>query len=266
MLCPSCGQDTEKGKFCMNCGAQLENEEIAAAAVGDEAPAAPVSGNDQPGEAGNSEQSKSNEFVERLKSESAHFGNFFVRMIKSPSEASKSRSHELIPGIITLVIFSLLIALGTYLIARSIGSFFVETSFVDSFVIPLVQFLILFAVVAGLSFAGTKMTGYALSFTDVAAKTGAYSIPFLALSLVGALLSSLGLTSAGALVALGLLGIILIIPTFIILEQPGTGFDRIYVLLGIYIISFFVAGLLVQDILGLLLGGVLDSILGGFGF
>lgn len=266
MKCPSCGQDTEKGKFCMNCGAQLSNEEIAAAAAGDEASAPPVGEKAQSDGEENSDQSNSNEFVERLKSEATHFGNFFVRMIKSPTEATKSKSNELIPGIITMVIFSLLIALGTYLISRSIGSFFMEVSFVESFVIPLVQFLILFAVVAGLSFGGTKITGYALSFTDVVAKTGAYSIPFLALSLVGGLLSSLGLASAGALVVLGLLGIILMIPTFIILEEPGSGFDRIYVLIGIYIISFFVAGIFIQDIVGLLLGGMMDSILGGFGF
>jgi hypothetical protein len=159
-----------------------------------------------------------------------------------------------------MVIFSLLIALGTYLVARSLGSFFVEISFVDSFILPLIQFLILFTVISGLTFGGAKLTGYSLSFTDVLAKVGAYSIPFLTLSVVGALLGSLGLTAAGSLVALGLVGIILMIPTFIILESPANGFDRVYVLLGIYIIAFFVASLLVQDIIGVFMGSMMDSI------
>ncbi|MFA1819411.1 hypothetical protein ACDX78_04260 [Virgibacillus oceani] len=269
MVCSNCEQETGEGKFCANCGAQLQNEESAAtsdAAVHADAPAEPGGEDVQLEKEDNSEQSQSNEFVEKIKNEAANFGNFLIRMLKSPSEATKSRSNELIPGIITMVIFSLLIALGTYMIARSLGSFFVEISFVDSFVVPLVQSLILFAVVSVLTFGGTKLTGYALSFTDVVAKAGAYSIPFLALSLLGGLLASLGLTTAGALVVLGLLGIILMIPTFVILEKTANGFDRMYVLLGIYIVSFFIASFLIQDIIGIFMGSMLDNIIGGFGF
>jgi len=269
MLCPNCGQEIEKGKFCTNCGAQLQDEESAAAAdepVIAEEPVNQAVENEQPEQEESQDQNEPNEFVERLKSESAHFGSYFVRMLKSPSEAAKSKSNELIPGIITMVIFSLLIALGTYLMARSLGSVFVEISFVDSFILPLVQFLILFAAIAGLTFGGTKLTGYSLSITDVLAKVGAYSVPFLVLSVAGALLGSLGLTVAGSLVVLGLLGIILMIPTFIILESQANGIDRIYVLLGIYIIAFFISSLLIQDIMGTFMGSIMDSMLGGFGF
>src|SRR5690625_1107716 len=120
MLCPNCGQETEKGKFCANCGAQLQDDESAATsseAVTAEGAVKPVVENEEPQQDENQEESQPNEFVERLKSESAHFGSYFLQMLKSPSAATKSKSNKLIPGIITIVIFSLLIALGTYLAA-----------------------------------------------------------------------------------------------------------------------------------------------------
>ena len=288
MNCPNCGQQSEPGKLCTNCGAPLPVEESAAAVDPTEQQpntaevqnqASVTAGNaenEQPvnqGQAENQvteqanqvqEPAKPNEFVETLKKESANFGHFFLNMLKGPDEAKKITHSSMIPAIVTMVIFSLLVALGSYLMAKQIGSMFMEISFVDSFLLPFVQFILLFAVIAALIFGGVKMAAQSLSFTDVIAKVGAYTVPFLGLVIIGSLLTLIGLSVASVLVVIGLLGPILIVPTFILLEQPTNGFDRIYVLIGIYIVSILVSGFLIQSIMNVFAGGIMGGIMDGF--
>lgn len=263
MFCPNCGHQAEEGNsICTNCEAQLTTEQHAATAdpSGDSVTPKPPAVENQ--EQANTEPAKPNEFVETLKRESANFGHFSLNMLKGPDEARKINHTSMTPAIITMVIFSLFIALGTYLAGRQV-SFFAQYSFLDSFLIPFVQFLILFAIVIALTFAGVKMAAQSLSFTDVIAKVGAYTIPFLALTIVGTLLSLIGLSFLASLVLLGLLGPILLVPTFVLLEQPANGFDRIYVLFGIYIVSLFVSGFLIKSIMNIFMGGMMESIMGG---
>lgn len=290
MICPHCGQETESGKLCTNCGAPLREEAsttiepnaipdtpdvqtptpVTAEKVESEQTTESAQEQVQEEQASTQEQDQNqepaqpNEFVETLKRESANFGNFFWNMLKGPDEAKKINHTSMTPAIITMVIFSLLVALGSYLTARQLGSFMMEASFVDSFLIPLIQFIILFAVIIALIFAGAKIAAQSLSFTDVIAKVGAYTVLFLVLTIVGSLLTLIGLSVAGVLVILGLLGPIIIVPTLVLLEQPANGFDRIYVLLGIYVVSLLISGFLVQSIMTTFLGGMMDGIMGGF--
>ncbi|WP_042220426.1 zinc ribbon domain-containing protein [Oceanobacillus manasiensis] len=266
MICPNCGQQTEEGKFCTNCGAPLPVENNAATQepvntdptieqesnVGE--PSQPLSSGQQ------QNQSQPNDVMETVKRESSQFGSFFVKLLKNPSEGKNIASSHLIPGIITIVIFSLLISLGTYIITSSIGSYFMEVSFVDSFLIPLIQFLILFGIIAAISFAGVKIGGQSLSFTDVVAKTGAYSVPFLVLTVLGSLLALVELPLSGTIILIGLIGPILLVPTLILLERPAPAFDRIYLLIGIYFVTLLASGYLLANIVDVFLGGMMSSI------
>lgn len=253
MHCPNCGQETDEGRFCTNCGAQLPNEEYAAAAD------PMINIKPQPQQTGQVQQS--NEAIEKLKTAGSNFGHFFTTLLKSPSEARKANSNDLISGVTTIVIFSLLIALGYYLSLRSLSTGFFggpSMSFFDSFVLPLIEFIILFGIVAALTFAGAKFSVEAFSFTDVLAKYGGYLVPFLLLYAVGFLLALIGLASLSALIILiSLLGPLLIVPTLILHEQPAKGFDRIYVLLAIYIIALLVFGFFIRTFA--------ESIMSGFG-
>lgn len=263
MICPNCEQQTEPGKFCTNCGAQLSGEEAAAASdpmnnVGQGA-SPPIESSHEEAKGG-----EGNDTVDKLKKEVSDFGGFFLKLLKEPSAAQKTNSTSLIPGIITMVIFSLFIALGTYLVARQISSIFMEISFVDSFLLPLGQFLVLFGVLAALTFAGAKLAAQTLSFTGALAKFGAYSVPFLVLAVLGFLLSLISIPFSGTIIVLSLIGPILLIPVFIIMEQPANGFDRIFIILGVCLVSLVVASFLIQNVLGMFMGGMMDSILGGF--
>ncbi|MCG3419341.1 zinc ribbon domain-containing protein [Oceanobacillus jordanicus] len=267
MICPSCGQQTEEGKFCTNCGAPLPVENNAATQepvntdptleqesnVGE--PSQPLASGQQ------QNQSQSNDFMETVKRETSQFGAFFVKLLKKPSEGQNVTSSQLISGIITIVIFSLLISLGSYIISSSIGSYFMRVSFVDSFLLPLIQFLVLFGVIAAISFAGVKIGGQSLSFTAVVAKTGAYSVPFLVLTVLGSLLALVGISLSGIFILVGLLGPILVVPTFILLEKPAPAFDRIYLLIGIYFVTLLASGYLLVNISSVLFGGMLSSFL-----
>lgn len=290
MICPHCGQETESGKLCTNCGVPLREEAsttiepnaipdtpdvqtptpVTAEKVESEQTTESAQEQVQEEQASTQEQDQNQEpaqpngFVEILKRESANFGKFFWNMLKGPDEAKKINHTNMTPAIITMVIFSLLVALGSYLMAKQISSFMTEASFVDSFLIPLIQFIILFAVIIALIFAGAKMAAQSLSFIDVMAKVGAYTVPFLVLTVVGSLLTLIGLSVASVLVILGLLGPIIIVPTLVLLEQPANGFDRIYVLFGIYVVSLLISGFLIQSILNTLLVSVMDGMMGGF--
>ncbi|WBX80703.1 hypothetical protein PD280_02405 [Virgibacillus salarius] len=93
MLCPSCGQETEKGKFCTNCGALLADEP-AASAEPEENKEQEI--HHEQAHSGAS-QKKENDFTATVKKESANFGAFFMRLIKAPSKAKNITGHELVP-------------------------------------------------------------------------------------------------------------------------------------------------------------------------
>ncbi|MCC2252596.1 hypothetical protein JUJ52_21950 [Virgibacillus sp. AGTR] len=260
MLCPSCGQETEKGKFCTNCGALLADEP-AASAEPEENKEQEI--HHEQAHSGAS-QKKENDFTATVKKESANFGAFFMRLIKAPSKAKNITDHELVPGVITMVLFSVLIALGTYLVMMQIGSMFMTVNFLDGFILPLLQFLVLFVIVSGLTFAASKLTAQSLTIYDVLAKTGAYTVPYMFIYVLGILLSLINLPFAGTFFFVSLLGPILFIPTLILLEKPAKGYDRIYVLIGLYLVSFILSGLLLQNVVGTFFGGFMDSIFSGF--
>ncbi|QGS68025.1 hypothetical protein CV093_03045 [Oceanobacillus sp. 143] len=206
MLCPSCKQETEPGKFCTVCGASLVIEETAATA--DSQTANVVSQPEQPKK---SNQSQTNEFTEKVAAEAKTFWSFVLNILKKPSSAQNITANQWISGLITLIIFSLLIALGSFIAANS----YFSSSFWNSFIQPFIQFIVLFAAIAAITFAGAKITAQPLSFQDIVAKFGAYSIPFLGLVIIGAILAMLNIPFSGTLITLSLIGPILIVPTFI---------------------------------------------------
>ncbi|WP_099156508.1 DUF6574 domain-containing protein [Virgibacillus ndiopensis] len=268
MHCPTCGQQTEEGKFCTSCGAQLPNEEYAATAdpTVNTVPQVHQSTNQQE-QTGSAQQP--NEVVEKLKSAGSNFGHFFVTLLKNPSEAKKANGNDLISASITIVIFSLLIAFGYHLSLNSMSTGFFggpSFSFFDSFILPFIEFIIMFLIAAALTFGGVKITGQALSFTDVLAKYGGYLTPFLVLYVIGFLLALVGLSSfSGLIILVSVLGTLLIAPTLILLEQPANGFDRVYTLIGIYIVSLLVLGFFIQSFIQNILSNFMGGgLFGGF--
>ena len=254
MICPSCKEETESGKFCTNCGASLTHEEAAATSdpnpnLTSEVIAA------EPKQPATTENQSTNEALEKGKQVAGNFGNFFLTLLKNPSHAKKIDGKEWISGTITIAIFILLFSLSTFI---TLNSSYFGTTFVEGFLAPFLRLLILFAVVIALIFGGLKVAAHKATITATTAKVGAYLVPFLTIAILGVLLAFIGLPFAGTLILISLVAPILLIPTFIMLEQPVNGFDSIYVLIGIYIVGMLIAGYLIQQMIFAFLGGLTD--------
>ncbi|WP_077324346.1 zinc ribbon domain-containing protein [Virgibacillus siamensis] len=261
MKCPNCGLESEEGKYCTNCGEEL-------AAFGNE-----DSTDDQTSEKQTSDENKqqSNETAVKIKTTVANFGHFLLALIRNPSEARKANKSDFSSGIIMFILYALLLALSYHFIINSLSfgsmgfSFMIDISFLDSFIIPFLLMFVLYFVIAGLTFLCSKLTVQAVKFPDVVAKYGAYLVPFFILYAAGIVCILVGLPGISLLViSLSILGMLIIAPTFILLEQPSDGFDRIYILLGLYIIIFLVYGFFIRFFLDTIMGRLMNSIMGGF--
>lgn len=116
MICQKCQKETEEGKFCTNCGAALNIEEAAATTEpvpeSNQTPpvAPPVTEQENVAvstEASTQSSNQSNEFVDKAKETVTDFGDFFLDLLKTPSNAKNINKKALIPSIITIVLFSL---------------------------------------------------------------------------------------------------------------------------------------------------------------
>ncbi|QKY71174.1 zinc ribbon domain-containing protein [Lentibacillus sp. CBA3610] len=270
MQCPSCGEQTAEGKFCTNCGAQLDVEQMHDKETSTE------TDHDSAGDHFTEEQenstedqeysAKNNEAMDKLQTIGSDFGHFFVTLVKNPSEAKKANHTDVISGIIIIVLSALLLAASYHFVLNAIpAGFFRSISFFDSFILPIIIFVLLEFLIAGLTFAGAKLSVQTVTFPDVIAKYGAYLIPFVLLFAAGIIFSLIGISAlAVILILISILGLVLFIPTFILLEQPAEGFDRVYVLLVLYIITILAFGFFTQSFLSAILGSLMDSMFGGF--
>jgi hypothetical protein len=255
MLCQKCNEVTEEGKFCTSCGAELITDDSAATieptvTTSDTTETVPVQ----------SEQTEqeSNEHAEKLKDISSDFGNFFVTLVKKPGEARNADQNTLISSIIVIAIFSILAALSGYISVSNYNDIFGTASFADDFLIPMLKYIILFALIPVVTFAASKVSAQEVSLPTIIGKYGSYLVPFLLLFVVGIIFSLIKLGFPfSAVTNISLIGPVLIIPILIILEKPVKVFDRVYVLIVLSLVSFIIYGYLVSG---------LSGVLGRFGF
>jgi len=290
LQCPSCGQQTEEGKFCTNCGAPLHQNESAAA---NEPIQQAETHQPQPNqhqqitqqqETQATPQAAPNEAVEKIKEVSNNFSNFFMTLLKKPSAAKQANKNDWISSVITMVIYALVFALGYFFAAKSLGSsvldrfggfgdFFEDTTstsipFTEGFLWPFLKIAIMIALSVAITFIVLKLATSDFNFLDTIGKFGAYLMPFTLLLVLGYILVLIKLHSVGAVILFAsFLAIVLIIPTILLMEEKSVGVDRIYLMvltsvinLGIffYLIAPFILPVFV-------LGGV-DSIMDDFGF
>ncbi|ASN07141.1 zinc ribbon domain-containing protein [Virgibacillus necropolis] len=255
MQCQNCYQETEKGKFCTNCGALISQDEpvvIQETAATEEIEIVAESTTSQEP----TDPKQSNEIVEKLKASSINFGHFFLTLLKKPNDAKKANENDLISGIISIALFALLFAVGYFLVLNSIVSFFGSApTFTDGFLWPFLKLLLLFVVINAITFAGLKFDGAEFSFAKTIAKYGGYLIPFLLLLVAGYILTLIGIVSLGIVaISISLLGTLIIIPTLILSEIPSTNIDRVYLLIIIYVLNTFALSFIMQSILLSLMG------------
>ncbi|GAB4075069.1 hypothetical protein GCM10028778_25720 [Barrientosiimonas marina] len=260
MHCPSCGQYVTNGQFCTNCGTSLTQPEESTEHV-NKAEEYKTS----PEEATSSPPSPSEAFGEKIKRTSGDFGHFLATLIQKPSEARRANQSDMISGIITMVLFALLLAFSYLAVLNTIPTgFYGPMLFIDGFLLPFITILLLEFLIAGLTFAGARLAVQRSTFSVVIAKYGAYLVPFGLLFIISLILFLIGIPIfAGILVLISLLGFLLIAPAFIFMEHAPDGFDRIYVLIGLFIIVMLVFSLFVQSFLASVLSSITNSFFNG---
>lgn len=254
MQCPSCGQQTEEGKFCTNCGAPLHQNESAAANEpaqhqAETSQTQPSQPNQQGNQQGNqaTPQAAPNEAVEKIKEIGNNFSNFFLTLVKKPSAAKQANQNDWISSVITMVIYALVFALGYFFSVKSTSSFMDDLSFgssstsvpfTDGFLWPFLKFALLVAVMVGVTFIVLKLATSDFNFLETIGKFGAYLMPFTLLLILGYVLFLIKLQSVGAIVIFAsLFAAVLIIPTILLMEEKSVGIDRIYLMVIMHVVN-----------------------------
>lgn len=282
MLCPSCGQQTEEGKFCTNCGAPLQNE---SAATNDSAQNQAQASQTQQVQGNQATpQAETNEAVEKIKEISNNFSNFFLTLVKKPSSAKQANQNDWISSVITMVIYSLIFALGYFFVTKSLGSSILGRSgglgdilgdsssasvpFTEGFLWPLLKFAIMMAVAVGVTFIVLKLATSDFNFLDTVGKYGAYLMPFTLLLILGFLLVLIKLHAVGAIMLFAsFFAVVFVIPTILLMEEKSVGIDRIYLTLISLIVNLGVFYYLIAPfILPVFIMGGVDSIMDDIGF
>ncbi|GAA0431445.1 hypothetical protein GCM10008983_05010 [Lentibacillus halophilus] len=207
------------------------------------------------------------DFVEKLKEIGTNVVHFCGALLKRPSIAKKANHTDIVSAAIVMALFALIIAFSYYFVIQYsiLASFYMNVSIIDSLVLPFIVFILLQLIMAGITFAGAKLAAQAVTFADVLAKYGAYLVPFAILYVVALVFSLIGLSVlAGLFIFISILGLLMMVPTFILMEQTPEGIDRIYILLGLYALATLVFGVFIRAFAQSMIGNIMGSMLGGF--
>ncbi len=287
MICPSCNQETEEGKFCTKCGQPLSQQETTPSE-----PAEPVeavkpanepvqaqqtyeAANAQPSQeqaaptaetAGQTAQQQQpettpytmNDLGEAVKKASGGFGRFALNQLKSPGQARSLTEQSWISGAITIVLTALLYTIILYITLNEISSS--SPPFVESFLVPFLKFLLFFIISVAVIYGTGKLMGSQDNFFSTTAKTGGYLFPYSVLFLAGYLFAVIGLDFMVYVMLLAMLAPILIIPAYVLMESLPREIDKIYALMVVYLIQL-ISGyyLLLQTLFFAIFDGVMSS-------
>jgi small-conductance mechanosensitive channel len=241
MNCPSCNHVNQGGTFCENCGTKLTTAAVSQVAASYEQNSTIRSGASVP--------PASNQYLEATKVISKQYFGYFMQVLKKPYQNSQAVGAEhFVNGLITIILFSLIIPLTIYFSAKGMfggygGGLFGEASipFGDFVIKPFFAYLIFMLLIAVFSFIAIKLGKVQISFKEVVARFGSFLIPFVAILVIGLIFSILKISFALVILLIALMSAIFIVPTLVIAgfkRNSSTGLDTIYGILLTYILSF----------------------------
>lgn len=247
MICPSCKQETEEGKFCTNCGAKLPNANTEDAAADEPITLKPHTTEEPKQESTQqttqqTQPQETNHYVEKFKQVCTDFGQFSLTLIKHPNEAKQTDQTHYISGLITLVIFAVIISLNNYISVVNEASGWGDIPFLEGFVVPLLKHILMLGAIAIIIFAAAKVALQEVSVLDIFAKYGAYLVPFILLFIVHVIFNLIKLTQPpfDIVGTISILGPVLIVPVLIIIERSVKGLDRVYMIIAVSFLSYVV--------------------------
>lgn len=284
MICPNCNHVNQGGKFCESCGTNLTNGAASQTAASFETNAIPAS-NQYTGNQYNQTQASQgapNQYIETTKEISKQYTSYFLQVLKKPFASTKSvGSEHFINGIITMVLYALMIPLMFYFALKGIVPNYIKeflnteeygiefvTTFIDGFtqeiaftdvvVKPFFTYLIFILLVTAFTFGALKLGRVQVSFKEVAARFGSFLIPFVTILLASLLLSIIKVDFAFYVLLIGFIGSIFMVPALVIgsyRRESNEGLDVIYGALLTYILTL----ILLRIMGGMMFENLLDT-------
>ncbi|GIO24591.1 zinc ribbon domain-containing protein [Oceanobacillus sp. J11TS1] len=267
MICPSCHQETEEGKFCTKCGQPLNQQE--------NTPIEPVEPTSQEQAASTAETANQSQQEEQsestpytvsdlgatVKELSGGFGHFALAHLKSPGKARNLTERNWISGAISIVLTALLYSILLYITLNQFS--LVSPPFMDSFLVPFLKFLLFFAGSIIVIFGAGRILGSQDNFFDTTAKTGGYLLPYTVFFVVGYLLVAIGLDFMVYVMLLAILAPMLFIPAYVLMDSISREIDKIYALTAVFLIHLILGYYLLLETF---MGSIFANVLNNFGF
>lgn len=246
MNCPNCGVFIEEGKFCTNCGTKLEETTLPRSTDSENTSEPPqetiAQDTDQPAA----------ESVKEKESDGLDIADYYGRLVKKPSQAIEATANDWIPGLITLIVFALLVGSESYYLMNELAGGYISASFSEDFLVPFLRFGLVLVGVVALTFWGLKFTEKELTFQDVFAKYTAFLIPFVLLFALGFILELIKLpTVPTAIMGASTNAPLLVIPALIILNSKKKEFDLVYILIAVFAVSYILRALLFEALMSI---------------
>lgn len=234
VTCPNCHHQNDGGNFCEKCGTRLaEGEPVV---VGG-ASAASV------------EATRPNEHLEKAKNVSKLYFGYFVSLLKSPlSKGSRIGEEHFVNGLITIILYSLILPLSMYVALRDYGSF-MDSPFLTIVIKPFLTMGVFVFLMSVFTFCAVKVVGEHVSFKSAVARFGAILVPFIAIFALGLLMSLFGIYEFVFVLALGLFGAIFTVPAIVVMSYTRnitSKFDPLYGIILTYVASFIVFALILK--------------------
>ncbi|WP_106769487.1 hypothetical protein [Paenibacillus faecalis] len=200
-----------------------------------------------PGTAGN-EPSQIKPYLESAKKNSKIYFKYFVNSLKSPlAVAQKTGSEQLLNGIISLAIFSILLPLMIYFSFP--GKSLMSSPFVDIVLKPVFWIALFMFLIAVYTFGAVKLsTNPKVSLKEIIARFGTLLVPFIVIFLAAFFLLVIGIGMGGLLLTIAMIGSMFSIPVLITLSykrEVNGAMDTMYAILLVYLaifITFFILG------------------------
>lgn len=276
MQCTQCGQINQSAKFCVKCGVNLQAAATSEAADhGYRPPVQPPlqaeqlskQQSNQPAAFNhNPAAAQPNPQLQQAKQISKQYLAYFAEVLKSPTRTGQnSTAGHMVNGLITLILFSLLLPLIAYVQLHNQGSRFGfgfqnHISFGSVVIKPFFFLFIIVMLVNSVIFLVLKLGNAGASYREVTARFGTFMIPSVAFYLVAFLFSlvSDGSLMMSLLIALGLfswfVAVCLVIYSF--KKDHSNGLDAFYGVILTYIASIILIALLGEDIASTVFRGV----------
>ncbi|GAB6991628.1 hypothetical protein [Paenibacillus pini] len=182
-------------------------------------------------------------YLDNAKKVSQLYFGFFVNALKRPmGYAQETGKENFMNGLITIVLFSLIIPLMAYTLFRNVA-FFVDHPFWSMFVKPWFGYIIFMMIIASFTYLTIRLGKTVVSYQEVISKFGALLVPFLCCLLIAYIMAILHASIFIIFFALGFIGAIFTIPALLISsynKAKQSTLDTVYGTLLTYLLTCIV--------------------------